>query len=733
MNLFELFATISLDSSGYEEGLGNAEQKTQSFGSKLKSGITGAARTASVAIGAVSAAGAALAGTMVKGASETAAYGDNIDKMSQKMGISAEAYQEWDAILQHSGSSIESLKVSMKTLATAAENGNEAFAKLGISQEQLASMSQEDLFSTVISQLQQMEEGTERTYLTSQLLGRGATELGALLNTSAEDTEKMRQRVHELGGVMSNEAVKSSAAFQDNLQDLQTAFSGIKRGIASDILPGLSTLMAGFTSLIAGEDGAEEALQSGFDTVLDSIINGISKISSYGKKLIPVLVSSIVEALPKLAAGVADIVMVLGETLIENTPMILSAVLEIITTIGNSIIENLPAITEMITQAVNEIALLLSDPEMISTLLIAVVTIIQTLGTSIIENIPMLLETVMQVITNITSYMAEQAPLVADAALQMMITLANGLIEALPQVLAQIPVIIDNITTTILNLLPKMVETGITLLTSLVQALPQIITTIVAAVPQIIESICNAITTLVPALVDAGIMLFTALVDNLPFIIDTIVAALPQIIDSLVDAFSKAGPTIVDAGVKLFTSLINNMPKILRSIASALADIMKAIFEGIGNAIPTMLKMGGQLISGLWQGISNVGDWLREKISGFFGGVVSSIKNFFGIKSPSRLFAGIGEMLDRGLAKGIEDYADVAVKATEEMADDVFNATDGDLDFTAGVNGASGTAAGRSGLVINVYGSEGQDVEELAEIVSQKIAFGYAQEQAVFA
>lgn len=282
-------------------------------------------------------------------------------------------------------------------------------------------------------------------------------------------------------------------------------------------------------------------------------------------------------------------------------------------------------------------------------------------------------------------------------------------------------------------MLPIIVDTGITLLTALVEALPQIITTIVEAVPKIIESICNAITTLVPALVDAGIMLFTALVDNLPFIIDTIVAALPQIIDSLVDAFSKAGPTIVDAGVKLFTSLINNMPKILRSIASALADIMKAIFEGIGNAIPTMLKMGGQLISGLWQGISNVGDWLREKISGFFGGVVSSIKNFFGIKSPSRLFAGIGEMLDRGLAKGIEDYADVAVKATEEMADDVFNATDGDLDFTAGVNGASGTAAGRSGLVINVYGSEGQDVEELAEIVSQKIAFGYAQEQAVFA
>ena len=74
MNLFDLFATISLDSSGYEEGLGDAEKKTQSFGSKLSGGLQKAAKVATAAVGAVSAAGVALAGTMVKGAAETAAY-----------------------------------------------------------------------------------------------------------------------------------------------------------------------------------------------------------------------------------------------------------------------------------------------------------------------------------------------------------------------------------------------------------------------------------------------------------------------------------------------------------------------------------------------------------------------------------------------------------------------------------------------------------------------------------
>lgn len=733
MNLFELFATISLDSSGYEEGLGNAEQKTQSFGSKLKSGITGAAKTASVAIGAVSAAGAALAGTMVKGASETAAYGDNIDKMSQKMGISAEAYQEWDAILQHSGSSIESLKVSMKTLATAAENGNEAFAKLGISQEQLASMSQEDLFSTVISQLQQMDEGTERTYLTSQLLGRGATELGALLNTSAEDTEKMRQRVHELGGVMSNEAVKSSAAFQDNLQDLQTAFSGIKRGIASDILPGLSTLMAGFTSLIAGEDGAEEALQSGFDSVLNSITEGITKISSFGKQLIPVIISSIVTALPELASGVTEILMTLGETLIENAPMLLSAVIEILTSIGQSIIDNMPVITEMLTQAIAEIAMILSDPETLGTLLLTVMTIMQVIGQSLIDNLPLLMETVFAVINNIITFITDNLPLFVDMAAQIIMSLANGLIEALPTLLNQIPVIINSLTNAILAMLPKIVDTGITLLTSLVSALPQIINTIVKAVPQIVKSVTDAFTTLVPALIDAGIKLFTALVEALPEIITTICDALPVIIDNVVNALLAMLPIIIDAGVKLFTALINNLPQIISTLVSKMPQIISAIVNAIIGAVPKLMEAGGQLIQGLWQGISNVGEWLREKISGFFGGVVQSIKNFFGIHSPSKVFAGIGEMLDRGLAKGVGDYADLAVNAAEDMAEGVFSATDRDFNFTAtgGANVAGATAS--RGVVINVYGAEGQNVEELAEVISQKIAFGYTQEQAVWA
>ncbi|MCL2889550.1 MAG: hypothetical protein FWE65_03900 [Eggerthellaceae bacterium] len=71
--------------------------------------------------------------------------------------------------------------------------------------------------------------------------------------------------------------------------------------------------------------------------------------------------------------------------------------------------------------------------------------------------------------------------------------------------------------------------------------------------------------------------------------------------------------------------------------------------------MPKLAEAGLNLIKGLWQGINDAGAWLRDKIAGFFGGVVSSIKNFFGIKSPSALFAGIGRNMGEGIGVGFVD------------------------------------------------------------------------------
>ena len=224
-------------------------------GSKMSGGLVKGLAAGSAAVaGAVAGVGAALVGT----ASKTAEYGDQIDKASQKLGVSSTFYQEWEAVLQHSGTSMNSMSATFKKLANASQDASKdqvaAFEAIGLSMEDVASMSAEDLFANVVSGLQGMEEGTERTALATTLLGKGAMEMGALLNTSSEDTQAMIDRVHELGGVMGEDAVKASAEYQDKLQDMQTSFAGIKNGLASELLPTMSDFMGKIADFVTNAD-----------------------------------------------------------------------------------------------------------------------------------------------------------------------------------------------------------------------------------------------------------------------------------------------------------------------------------------------------------------------------------------------------------------------------------------------------------------------------------------------
>lgn len=224
----DIFFDAKIDRKQYDQGLKSLDNSASKAGSLIgkKMGMAIA--------GAVSAFG------FSKLISATSQVGDNIDKMSQKLGMSAKAYQEWDYIMQRCGTSIDSMTVGMKTLATSAETSKDALKELGITEQEVANLSQEQLFNRVITALQGVEDTTHRTYLAGQLLGRGATDLGALLNMSAEDTDLLRQRLMLLGGVMSDTAVQNSARFKDALTDIKMAFKGVYNVIAETILPVLT-------------------------------------------------------------------------------------------------------------------------------------------------------------------------------------------------------------------------------------------------------------------------------------------------------------------------------------------------------------------------------------------------------------------------------------------------------------------------------------------------------------
>lgn len=292
MNVFELFAKISVDTSGYEKGLDDAAKQGKTAQSKMK-GLGTAVGNLGKTFTKMGATATAVGGGIFAFANKVSKNADEIDKMSQKLGISAQAYQEWDFILEHCGANVEGLQASMKTLANAAADGSdsttEAFSKLGLKMEDVQKMSQEDLFATVISRLQDMGESTERTAVAADLLGRSATELGPVFNMSSKETEEMRKQLHDLGAVMSDEAVKQGAAFQDSMTNLKKSFAGVTNGLAKDLIPKITELMDKFSKFVA--DG------------------GLKKVADIFKKLAPLIAAvgaAIVGA--KIAKGISDII-----------------------------------------------------------------------------------------------------------------------------------------------------------------------------------------------------------------------------------------------------------------------------------------------------------------------------------------------------------------------------------------------------------------------------------------
>lgn len=427
MNLFDLVAKLTLDSSEYEQGLNKAEKQGSGFGGKLKNAM----KVGGAAVAALGAATGALAGSFVKGADAVADYGDTIDKQSQKMGISARSYQEWNAILQHSGSSIDAMSKGMITLQKKAADGAEAFEALGLTQEQVASMSTEELFAATISGLQNMEEGAERTALASELFGGATKELGPLLNTSAEETEAMRKRVNELGGVMSDDAVKAAAKYKDSLQDMQTAFGGLKNNLMSEFLPALTTVVDGLTALVSGDSSGLGQIKEGINQFASNLSEVLPDILKFGSEIVVSLATAITENLPVLLPAAFGAIKTIGEGILMNLPMILESGLQMILTLAQGLIDALPEMIPTIVDVVLQIVDMLTQPDTLSALIDASIAIIMALANGLIEALPRLLEKAPEIVGNLMTAIVQNAPKLLKSAYELIVTLGRGIVQNL--------------------------------------------------------------------------------------------------------------------------------------------------------------------------------------------------------------------------------------------------------------------------------------------------------------
>lgn len=349
MDVFDLSASLRLDTNEYEQGLNTAEGKGQGFVSKFG----GVMKKGALAGAALAGVGAAVGGAFIKAAKSTADYGDRVDKMSQKIGISAESYQKWDYVMQRAGGNVDSLKMGMKTLSQQAEKNSDSFQKLGISQEEVKNLSQEDLFERTVKGLSEMEAGTERTALATELLGRAGADMGPLLNQGSDAIAEQMDIAEKYGMVMSDETVAASAAWEDSITTMQMTATGLKNRLMGEFLPSLTQVTDGLAKVFAGDMSGLNDIQSGIDAFINNIGNALPKVLDIGGQIIGNLAMSIIDNLPQLMNTGFQIVGQIGSFILNNLDTIINVGIDLMVNLAVGLAQAIPQIIAAIPQIIS--------------------------------------------------------------------------------------------------------------------------------------------------------------------------------------------------------------------------------------------------------------------------------------------------------------------------------------------------------------------------------------------
>lgn len=286
--------------------------------------------------------------------------------------------------------------------------------------------------------------------------------------------------------------------------------------------------------------------------------------------------------------------------------------------------------------------------------------------------VPQIVAILPKIVSGLGSVLGALVPALSKALpvlIPALISAVQGLIQAL---ITALPTIIQSL----LSALPMFIQAFIQLFLALVQALPQIIQIIAAAIPQVITALVDGLTNpaALTAMIMGAIQLFLAIITALPTIIVALVDALPVIIENIIKTITSTQfiNMMINASIQLFMALVKAIPQIIGSLIGAVGKILSVIGDVLSPS--NLARIGGDMIKGLWNGISNLAGWVMDKIKGFGKQIMDGIKGFFGIHSPSTVFADIGMNLNKGLAKGLDDSAGLVTKSMNSMTTDALSA-----------------------------------------------------------
>lgn len=255
---------------------------------------------------------------------EQSKHATEVTNLSRTMGMTTEAYQEWDYVLKTVGSSAEAAQGDISMLAeksqdaaTGSGEAAELFAQLGIKvkDSQGTFKSQSELFDEVITKLSRMKDETERNAIASKLLGSTGEKIIPLLDKGAAGLEEAKKMAHEFGVVMDEETLAALNDVTLAVNNFDAAGEGLKNTIAKGMAPSVENLTQKGTDLFVRLQEAAEG--SGILEVFGALLDVVSAL----EPLFDVLFGTAEDGVPvlqtlALALGVlADALTIVANTI----------------------------------------------------------------------------------------------------------------------------------------------------------------------------------------------------------------------------------------------------------------------------------------------------------------------------------------------------------------------------------------------------------------------------------
>lgn len=599
--MFDLYAKITLDTSGYENGLDNASGKASGFADKLKSGLATAAKVGAAALTAAATGMAALTKASIDQYAEYEQLVGGVDTLfktaSDKVqeyaanayktaGMSANEYM--DTVTSFSASLLQSLGGDTEK---AAQKADQAITDMADNANKMG---------TGMEMIQNAYQGFAKqnyTMLDNLKLGYGGTkeEMERLL----ADAEKLSGQKFDISsysdivdaihvvqtemGITGTTAKEAASTIQGSVSAAKSAWSNLITGIAADNAD-LDTLIGNFVSSV-------ETAAGNIIPRVSVMLGGISQlVTSASTTIIPMVITTITDNLPALLQAAVALVGALGQGIIDSLPAITQAAIDILFFLANGLIENLPTLIDGIVQVTLTIVQVLTSPDFLTQLI--------------------------------------------ETAILLIMTLAQGLIDAIPQLIAAVPMIIGNLLAAIIVELPNIIQMGIDLLFALIDGIIKCIPELVAAVPTLIIAFVNGIVNNLDKIILAAPQIIVSLITGIIGAIPELIAAVPRVIAAIADTIRNydwggIGRNIVQGLKDGIAGMWDNIKDWFNEKVNSLVGGVKRIL-GIHSPSKVFAGIGGFMAEGLGEGFSDEFAAVKNDIEGsmnFDAGTITADAN----------------------------------------------------------------------------------------------------------